>query len=154
MVLLKNLERQHGVRRDAVRIAHLRQVGNEGIESHCVTTGVEIPILAHPGHHFEDRGEAAVGVEHVLGVSSSCEVRHCFGKGRTCCVIYCETAGLDALAPLDIHLLVLVLSRRRTAGFRQCRDAEFLLLGGAELALQVDDVVIEVAGADIGVVLR
>lgn len=155
LVLLKNLERQHRVRRNAVHwIGDLRQVGNEGIKSHRITIGVEILVLAHPGHHFEDRGKTAVGVEHVLRVSSSCEIGYRFGKERSCCVIYCETTSLDALAASNADILILVLSCSRTASFSQGRNAEFLLLGGAELSLQVDDVVIEVAGPDIGVVLR
>lgn len=86
-------------------------------------------------------------------MSSSCEVGYRLGKGRTCCVIYSETTSLYTLAASNADLFILVLSCSRTAGFRQRRNAEFFLLCCAELSLQVDDVVIEVAGSDIGVVL-
>lgn len=156
MVLLVYLKRQNGVRRNAVLvalIAQLRQVGNEGSVGHLVAVCIEIPAFAHSGHHLEEGGEAAVRVMHVLCVSSTCERWYRLGKGRTVCVIYCETADLDPLAPPDSLLLGLVLSGRGTASFGQCRNAELLLLGPVELSLQIDDVVIEVAGADISVML-
>ena len=156
LVLLVYLKRQNGVRRNAVliaRIAHRRQVGKEGIVGHLVAVRIEIPAFAHPRHHLKEGGEAAVRVIHILWVSSTCEWWYRFGKGRTVRVIYRETAGLDPLAPPDSHLLGLVLSSRGTASFRQRRNAEFFLLGAVELSLQIDDIVIEVIGADIGVML-
>lgn len=156
LVLLIHLKRQHRVRRNTVliaRIAHLRHVGHEGVVGHLVAIRIEIPVFAHAGHHFEEGREAAVRVKHILCVSSRCEMWYRFGKGRTICVIYCKTTGLDPLASSDSQLLGLVLTSSGTASLRQRRNAEFLLIVAVELSLQVDDVVIEVAGADIGVVL-
>lgn len=156
LVLLVYLKRQHRVRRNTVliaRIAHLRDVGNKGVVGHLVAVRIEIPALTHADHHFEEGREAAVRIKHVLWVSSRCEMWYRFGKGRTVCVIYCETTGLDPLASSDAQLLGLVLTCRRTASFRQGRNTQLLLITAIELSLQIDDVVIEVAGADIGVVL-